>query len=42
MIQYYAKSVHFIVLGFNLEKTGIGEVMAIFWTINDPPGLQGF
>ena len=22
-------------------KMGIGEVIAIFWTINNPPGLQG-
>ena len=22
-------------------KVRIGEVIAIFWTINDPPGLQG-
>ena len=26
---------------FNLLKTGIREIIAIFWTINDPPGLQG-
>ena len=25
----------------NPQKTGIAEVMDIFWTINDPPGLQG-
>ena len=25
----------------NPSKTGIGEVIDIFWTINDPPGLQG-
>ena len=28
--------------GFNPEKAWIGgEVTAIFWTINDPPGPQG-
>ena len=26
---------------FNSKKTGIGEVIAIFRTINDQPGLQG-
>ena len=26
---------------FNPQKTGIGEIIAIFWTINNPPGLQG-
>ena len=25
----------------NLQKTGTGEVIAIFWTINDPPRHQG-
>ena len=25
----------------NHSKTGVGKVIAIFWTINDPPGLQG-
>ena len=24
-----------------LKKMGAGKVIAIFWTINDPPGLQG-
>ena len=24
-----------------LKSPGIGEVITIFWTINDPPGLQG-
>ena len=28
-------------LTLNPEKTVIGEVIAIFRTINDPPGLQG-
>ena len=28
------------ITGFNPYKTGIGEVVAIFWIINDPPGLQ--
>ena len=23
------------------QKTGIGKVIVIFWTINDPPGLHG-
>ena len=23
----------------NLQKMGLGEVIAIFWTINDPSGL---
>ena len=27
---------------FNAIKTGIGEAIAIFWTINDPAGFQGF
>ena len=26
---------------FDPSKTGIGEVMDIAWTINDPPGLWG-
>ena len=26
---------------FNPLKTGLGEFITIFWTINDPPGLQG-
>ena len=26
---------------FNPSKTMIGAVVAIFWTIIDPPGLQG-
>ena len=27
---------------FNLQKTGIGEVIVIFFlTVKDPPGLQG-
>ena len=25
----------------NPQKTGIGSVIAIFWTVNDSPGLQG-
>ena len=25
----------------NPYKTGIGEAIAIFWAINDPPGLKG-
>ena len=25
---------------FNPEKTWIGKIIAIFWTINDPPGFQ--
>ena len=25
---------------FNPSKAGIGEVIPILWTINDPPGLQ--
>ena len=27
--------------GLNPWSPGIREVIAIFWTINDPPGLQG-
>ena len=26
---------------FNPEKTGIEKVVAIFWTIDVPPGLKG-
>ena len=26
---------------FTFKRTGIGEVTAVLWTINDPPGLQG-
>ena len=25
----------------NLQNPGIGDDIAIFWTMNDPPGLQG-
>ena len=27
---------------FNPRRTGTGEVIAIFWIINEPPGLRGF
>ena len=26
---------------FDPLKTGKGKVTTIFWTVNDPPGLQG-
>ena len=26
---------------FNPNKTGLGEDIDIFWTLNDPPGLRG-
>ena len=28
-------------LEFKIQKMGMGEVIAIFWTVNDPPRLQG-
>ena len=36
------KHKHIPVQALNLKETGIWEVIAIFWTINDPPGLQAF
>ena len=33
--------VQFLSILFNSSKTGIREIIYIFWALNDPPGLQG-